>query len=380
MQAVTHHHRGDGSPYPLEECPIYRANISGQSCRRSDEVFWHKNGQAIPIEYAAYPVLDNGRVSGTVVTFTDISARKLAEQELRIAEAAFQTQEGMFVTSADGTIVRVNQAFIDITGYTAEEAVGQNPRFRSSGRQDAAFYEAMWARLQDSGAWKGELWNRRKSGEVYPESVTITAVRGSQGQITHYVATMHDISERKAAEETIRSMAFLDALTQLPNRRLLMDRLQQAQASSARNHFYAALLFIDLDKFKQLNDQHGHDKGDLLLQQVARRVQACVRESDTVARLGGDEFVVLLESLSPDEGEALVQAEKVGAKMLATLNEDYDLAGMVHHSTPSMGVTLFCGQRSSGEELIKQADLAMYNAKAAGRNQLRFFDAKLVAE
>jgi diguanylate cyclase (GGDEF)-like protein/PAS domain S-box-containing protein len=380
MHAITHHHHADGRPYPLEECPIYLASVSGQARRSSDEVFWHKDGRAIPIEYAAYPVVDDDNVSGTVVTFTDISARKLAELELRIAETAFQTQEGMFVTAADGTILRVNQAFVDITGFSAEEAVGRNPRFRSSGRQDAAFYGAMWARLQETGVWKGELWNRRKNGEIYPESVTITAVTGADGQVTHYVATMHDISERKAAEETIRNMAFYDALTQLPNRRLLMDRLQQAQALSARNRAYSALLFIDLDKFKLLNDQHGHDKGDLLLQQVARRLQQCVRESDTVSRLGGDEFVLLLEALSVDVDEARAQAERVGAKVLATLNEDYDLGGLAYHSTPSVGVALFQGRENSGDDLLKQADLAMYNAKAAGRNQLRFFDENLVGE
>ena len=380
MHAVTHHHHGDGRAYALADCPIFQASVSGRSCRCSDEVFWHKDGHPIPIEYAAYPVRDADRVSGTVVTFTDISARKQAELELRIAETAFQTQEGMFVTGANGNILRVNQAFVDITGYSAEEAVGRNPRFRSSGRHDVAFYEAMWARLQETGVWKGELWNRRKNGEIYPESVTITAVTGADGQVTHYVATMHDISERKAAEETIRNMAFYDALTQLPNRRLLMDRLHQAQALGARNRSRAALLFIDLDKFKQLNDQHGHDKGDQLLQQVARRLQACVRESDTVSRLGGDEFVLLLEALSSDAAEAREQAGRVGIKVLAALNEDYDLGGLLYHSTPSVGLTLFLGQERSGDDLLKQADLAMYNAKAAGRNQLRFFDEVMLGD
>jgi diguanylate cyclase (GGDEF)-like protein/PAS domain S-box-containing protein len=375
IHELIHHHRADGSPYPSAQCPVVLATLSGESCRRDDEVFWHRNGQAIAVEYAAHPVRDGELVSGTVVTFSDISARKRAELELRIAEAAFQTQEGMFVTDAEGCILRVNRAFTEITGYTAAEIVGKNPRERSSGRQDAAFYAAMWERIRATGAWKGELWNRRKNGEIYPESITITAVMGDSKHVTHYVATMHDISERKAAEEKIRSLAFFDALTQLPNRRLLMDRLHQAQTSSARSKSFAGLMFIDLDRFKQLNDTHGHDKGDLLLQQVAQRLQGCVREADTVARLGGDEFVVLVESLSVDTGEAVGQLTRLGQKMLAALNEPYDLAGLVHSSTPSMGLTLFSGQAVSGEDLIKQADLAMYQSKAAGRNQLRLFDA-----
>ncbi len=295
------------------------------------------------------------------------------EVELRIAEKAFQTQEGMFVTDEQGVILRINSAFTEITGYSAEDIVGRNPRYRSSGRHDAAFYAAMWERLRVSGAWKGEIWNRRKNGEVYPELVTITAVRGADNSVTHYVATMHDISERKAAEQRIHDLAFYDPLTSLPNRRLLQDRLQQALRTSMRNGHHGALLFIDLDRFKQLNDTLGHDIGDLLLQQVALRLRECVRQADTVARLGGDEFVVLLEELDPAPDVAHQQAAKVGQKILERLNRPYELAGHTHASSPSIGATLFCGQRHAPEELLKQADLAMYQAKGAGRNALRFF-------
>lgn len=296
------------------------------------------------------------------------------EVELRIAEKAFQTQEGMFVTNENGVILRINSAFTDITGYTAADIVGKNPRLRSSGRHDAAFYAAMWERIKSTGAWKGEIWNRRKNGDIYPESVTITAVKGDDTTVTHYVATMHDISERKASEEQIQKLAFFDPLTRLPNRRLLQDRLQQALVTSERSKNHGALLFLDLDKFKLLNDTLGHDIGDLLLQQVAQRLLGCVREADTVARLGGDEFVVLLEELSGQQAQAKSQAANIGEKILAALNQPYDLAGNVHHSTPSIGASLFSGQSSTGEELLKQADLAMYQSKAAGRNTLQFFD------
>jgi len=296
------------------------------------------------------------------------------EVELRIAAKAFQTQEGMFVTDGNGVILRINSAFTEITGYAAEDIVGKNPRLRSSGRHDAAFYAAMWGRIRATGSWKGEIWNRRKNGDIYPESVTITAVKGADDSVTHYVATMHDISERKAAEEQIHTLAFYDALTQLPNRRLLQDRLQQAMLTSMRSGHHGALLFIDLDKFKQLNDTQGHACGDLLLQRVAQRLQESVREADTVARLGGDEFVVLLEELNPVASVAQQEALAVGQKILAHLNQPYDLNGHLHLSTPSIGATIFCGQKHSLEDLIKQADLAMYQAKGAGRNTQRFFE------
>ncbi len=300
--------------------------------------------------------------------------------ELRIAEKAFQSQEGMFVTDESGVILRINSAFTEITGYTAEDIVGKSPRLRSSGRHDAAFYAAMWGRIRTTGSWKGEIWNRRKNGEIYPESVTITAVKGADETVTHYVATMHDISERKAAEDQIHALAFYDALTQLPNRRLLHDRLQQSMLTTMRSGNHGALLFIDLDKFKQLNDTLGHDYGDLLLQQVALRLKECVRQADTVARLGGDEFVVLLEELNPDAHVAQEETIAVGQKILASLNRPYDLNGHAHLSTPSIGATIFCGLQNSREELIKQADLAMYKAKSAGRNTLRFFDPAMLQQ
>lgn len=374
LHELIHSRHSDGKAYPLADCPVHQASLSGRPARVSNEVFWHRDGHPIPVEYAAYPIVDEGQVSGTVVIFSDITQRKHAEQELRIADKAFQTQEGMFVTDAEGSILRVNSAFTEITGFSAADAVGQNPRFRSSGRQDAAFYAAMWERIRATGAWKGELWNRRKNGEVYPESVTITAVQGDDGRVSHYVATLHDITERKATEARIHDMAFIDALTHLPNRRLLMDRLGQAQAGSARSRTHAGLMFIDLDKFKALNDTHGHDAGDLLLQRVAIRLLECVRETDTVARLGGDEFVVLLDSLSADRLQALEQTHRIGEKIMASLNAPHDLDGLHYQCTPSIGATVFLGHEHTGEALLKQADLAMYQSKASGRNRLKFFD------
>lgn len=302
-----------------------------------------------------------------------------ANAELAIAAATFEAQEGIFITDASGTILRVNRAFTDITGYTADEAVGQNPRFLSSGRHDAAFYAAMWESIGRSGGWHGEIWDRRKNGEIYPEWLTITAVKAQQGAVSHYVGTMTDITARKVAEEEIRRLAFLDPLTRLPNRRLLQDRLQQALLASARSKHHGALLFLDLDKFKGLNDTLGHAMGDLLLQQIAQQLLACVREGDTVARLGGDEFVVLLADLSETAPAAASQTQIVGEKILAAVNQTYQLGGHDYRSSASIGITLFCGQQETAEELLKRADRALYSAKAAGRNRLRFFESTMPA-
>jgi diguanylate cyclase (GGDEF)-like protein/PAS domain S-box-containing protein len=302
-----------------------------------------------------------------------------AQNELHIAATAFESQEGMLITDANSVILRANRAFTNITGYTAEDVIGKNPRMLSSGRQDANFYAAMWESIDNTGAWEGEIWNRRKNGEVYPEHLTITAVKDKNGIVTNYVASLTDITVSKAAADKIKNLAFYDPLTRLPNRRLLLDRLEQALAYSARSGRSGALLFIDLDNFKALNDTLGHDIGDLLLQQVAQLLESCVREGDTVARLGGDEFVVMLEGLSGQPVEAAAQTEAIGEKVLATLNQSYRLAAYECRSTPSIGATLFNGHELEIEELFKQADIAMYQAKKAGRNTLRFFDPAMQA-
>jgi diguanylate cyclase (GGDEF)-like protein/PAS domain S-box-containing protein len=300
-----------------------------------------------------------------------------AQSDLRIAATAFESQEGMLITNADNEILRVNKAFTKITGYTLEEVVGKNPRLLSSGRQDAHFYSEMWRSINTTGSWDGEIWNRRKNGEVFPEHLTIASVKNSEGIITNYVASLTDITMRKEAEEEIKYLAFYDSLTKLPNRRLLVDRLQHAMAASTRSGKIGALLFLDLDNFKALNDTLGHDIGDLLLQQVAERLSGCVRDGDTVARLGGDEFVVILEELSTNKLEAAERTELVAEKLFATLRETYHLGRYESRSTPSIGATLFNDHMQTTDELMKQADIAMYQSKKAGRNTLRFFDPEM---
>lgn len=322
-----------------------------------------------------------GNYQRILAVVRDISERKHVDMELRIAAIAFESQDGMLITDIDNVILRVNHAFTEITGYTAEEAVGQTPRLLRSDRHDADFYAAMWEVIRRTGSWHGEVWNRRKNGEEYPEQLTITAVKSDEGDVSHYVAIMRDISQRKAAEEEIYHLAFYDALTRLPNRRLLDDRLRQAMAAGRRSGLHGALMFIDLDNFKPLNDNHGHDVGDMLLVEAARRIAGCVREMDTVARFGGDEFVVMLGELEADKAESGIQAGLVAEKIRATLAEPYRLTyrhgdeaetTVEHRCAASIGVALFIGQQSSPEDVLKWADMAMYHAKQGGRNRVHF--------
>ena len=325
------------------------------------------------------PVESDDEIGALIKGFNGLlQALNAREAELRIAAAAFESQEAIFITDAQWVILKVNRAFTSMTGYSPGEAVGQLPQaLLSSNKQDPVLYELMTVRLESEGSWQGEVWDRRKNGEVFPIWLMLTALRDEEGLVTHHVVTMVDITERKAAETEIRNLAFFDALTGLPNRRLLTDRLSQALAHSARIKHSGALLFLDLDNFKDLNDTLGHNNGDQLLKQVAQRLQQCVRDGDTVARLGGDEFVVMLQDLSEEPRDAAAQAESVGEKILQALNQPYVLTNSQHRSTASVGVTLFGDKQEQPDELLKRADLAMYQAKAAGRNTLKFFDVQM---
>ena len=328
------------------------------------QAIWNTEGRAV-------------RIAGST---SDITERKAAEEQLRkLSLAVEQSPESIIITNLDAEIEYVNEAFLQKTGYSREEVLGKNPRFLHSDKTPPETFVALWEALAEGRAWKGDFHNRRKDGSDYIEHAIITPIRQPDGTVTHYVAVKEDITSRRASEDQINTLAFYDPLTNLPNRRLLLDRLKQALASTARNRRYGALLFIDLDNFKTLNDTLGHDIGDLLLLQVAQRLTTCVRVGDTVARLGGDEFVVMLEDLSGHVEESAAQTKTVGEKILATLNQPYQLDSYSHHSTPSIGVTLFSDQQETIDELLKRADLAMYQAKAAGRNTLRFFDPEMQA-
>ncbi|MFT7314802.1 MAG: diguanylate cyclase (GGDEF)-like protein/PAS domain S-box-containing protein [Paraglaciecola sp.] len=312
----------------------------------------------------------------------EVAMRQKAEIELRIAATAFELQTGILVTDADGIILRVNKAFTKITGYSSQEVVGQTPYILSSEKHDKAFYANMWNEVNHKGVWEGDAWNRRKDGTVHPEHLTITTIENDEGFVVNYVASLTDITQRVTAEDEIKHLAFYDHLTDLPNRRLLLDRLHKALAQNTRNGEKGALFFIDLDNFKTINDTLGHDIGDLLLQQVADRLTESVREGDTVARLGGDEFVVLLLRLNDSSIETVAQnAAMRGQKILNNLNRVYTLGknNYSRYVSPSIGVTVFSNDDQTVDELLKQADIAMYKAKEDGRNRLRFFDPRMQA-
>jgi diguanylate cyclase (GGDEF)-like protein/PAS domain S-box-containing protein len=358
---------------------LHQRVLAGETVSLAFEVLGLKGGRRW-LETHAVPLQHQGKTLHLAVT-RDVTQQKLAESELRVSATAFESQQGMIITTAQRVILRVNRAFTQITGYNADEAIGLNPRMLKSGRHGPAFYAAMTQAMENEGQWAGEIWNRRKNGEVYPQWLTVSSVKDNTGQTTHYVGTFSDISERFSAQAKFETLFFYDPLTQLPNRRLLLDRLDQALHASTRHQRKNALLFVDLDSFKTLNDTLGHSQGDALLVQVAQRLKTCCREGDTVAHPGSDEFVLLLEDLSEDDIEAATQAEVVGEKVLACFTPTFLLDNRPYHGTSSIGVTLFGGQvLEDREQPLKRAELAMFQAKAAGHNTLRFFDAKMQAE
>jgi len=310
-----------------------------------------------------------GRVQHVIATGIDVTETRAAEEELRLAARVFEhAGEAIMVTDADNRIVKVNPAFTAITGYGAAEVLGQTPARFKSGRHDAAFYQAMWRDLSETDTWDGEIWDRRRDGVIYPKWLTISAIRDQQGELRHYVALFTDISERKQHEEHIRHLAEHDPLTGLPNRALLQDRLIQTMARAERAGSRLALLYIDLDRFKLVNDTLGHSVGDALLQEVAHRLRATVRVSDTVSRQGGDEFLVLL-----DEIESADDAARVAQKMLDLLAQPCRVAGHELTVTPSIGISLYPDDSMGMITLIKCADIAMYQAKEGGRNAYQFY-------
>ena len=320
------------------------------------------------------PMLDeSGEIYKWFGTNTDIHEIKLTEQKLRVAAIAFETQEGMMVTDAKINILSVNRAFTEITGYSSEEVIGKSPKLLQSGQMKAEFYRSMWKSIQDTDHWSGEIWNRRKNGEIYPEYLTITAVKDTDGKLTNYVSSLMDISLRKKSEEKIEQLAYYDQLTELPNRRLFRDRLEQDIRRVERNRSSLALLFIDLDRFKEVNDTLGHDKGDVLLIEVARRIRQHVRETDTLARLGGDEFTIIL----PEYGEES-SIDRVVQDVLRELETPFDLGGgSVSHISCSIGIVFYPQHTNNIEDLLKHADQAMYAAKDAGRNRFCYFTTQL---
>jgi diguanylate cyclase (GGDEF)-like protein/PAS domain S-box-containing protein len=323
-------------------------------------------GNALPQREADGSILWHGFIM-------DITERKQAEMELRIAATAFESQEAMVITDANSVILRVNAAFAETSGYTTEELIGSKMNLLKSGRHDDDFYRVMWESIRYHGSWKGEIWDRRKNGEIYPKWLTITAVIGTDGKVSHYVGTHTDITERKATEEYIHHLAFYDSLTQLPNRRLLQERIKHGIELDHRTGSLMAVLMMDLDKFKNVNDNLGHAAGDELLQQVAACIKAQLREADMVARLGGDEFVIVMENIQDYQCVA-----RVAEAIIYALRQPFTLC----HSRDvtigaSIGIAIHPQHGDSAEALIDSADTALYYAKDSGRNCFAYFSEDL---
>lgn len=312
-----------------------------------------------------------------ILAVRDITAQKNAQATEQLNALAFHTREAIMITDAQRRIIRVNPAFTDITGYSEAEVIGQKPSVLSSGLHDKKFYQHLWDILQQHDVWSGEIYNRRKNGEVYPEHVVINALKNSEGEVTHYIASFNDISKAKADQQRIHRLAYYDPLTQLPNRRLLLEKIAETQAECKRSGDYAALLFIDLDHFKRLNDSLGHSYGDELLYQLADRLQLSIRATDTLARPGGDEFILLARLLTDDETNAALDAQNLANKLLQEIRQPFMLKQHQYFITASIGVALFNDDSKAIDELMSSADLAMYHSKESGRNQLYFFEPQM---
>jgi diguanylate cyclase (GGDEF)-like protein/PAS domain S-box-containing protein len=302
-------------------------------------------------------------------THTDINDRKIAEERLQLLAKVFENSgEGIILCDADTRILSSNQAFTNITGYLASEVGNKTPGILSSQRQDQGYYQRMWQALEEKGYWQGEIMDERKNGETYPALLGVSVIRNTQGVVTHYIGIFSDITERKAAEAKIEYLARHDPLTNLPNRTLLSDRFDQAMAHATRNSSRVALLFLDLDRFKHINDTLGHDVGDRLLQGIAERLCLCIREVDTVCRQGGDEFIIILTDLP--EIETVTQ---IALKILDQLHRPFNIEGVTVFTSFSIGISLFPNDGMSFHGLLNKADTAMYAAKNEGRNTFRFF-------
>ena len=349
-----------------------RQNMGTGYDRHYDIVGMRKDGSTYPLSARGCSIVLRGR-SVRATEFIDITERKAAEDKLQLAASVFShAREGILITDAKGAIVDVNDSFSRITGYGRDEVLGRNPRLLASGRHENAFFAALWSDLREKGHWYGEIWNLRRNGDAYVAMQTISAVRNAQGELAHYVALFSDITAQKAQQRQLEHIAHYDALTTLPNRVLLADRLHQAMAQAPRRGDSLAVVYLDLDSFKSINDLHGHEVGDQLLIAMARRMKLALRDGDTLARLGGDEFVAVL----PDF-EDLADCLPMLSRLLAATAQTVTLGDLSIQVSASLGVTFYPqAEEIDADQLLRQADQAMYQAKQAGKNRYHVFDAE----
>ena len=359
--------RPDGTPMPLDEYASVRALAEGRPIRdvtievRSLSGSVWLNVSATPLDHPRY---------GVVMVYVDITRARQTETRLQLAASVFtHAREGITITDADANILDVNESFTEITGYARGEVLGRNPRLLNSGRQTADHYAEMWRTLLDQGHWYGEVWNRRKNGEIYPEMLNISAVRDADGKIRHYVGLFTDITQIKCHQQQLEHIAHYDVLTNLPNRLLFAEHLQQAMAQAERRDAQLAVVYLDLDGFKAINDLHGHSMGDNLLVVLAHRMRAVLREGDILARLGGDEFAAVLVDLN-----TAADAQPVLARLLRAAADPVEIDDVVLRVSASIGYTLYPRDDADADQLLRHADQAMYAAKQLGKNCSCLFD------
>ena len=357
-----------------ELCPVCEAQNARRETVITLEPNEYFNPTGRPTEASLKLVRDDtGTEIGMLVSMHDLSRSRQIEESLRLSAGVFEnTAEGVVITDTDGTILEVNRATSEILGFSREEMIGLNPKLWKSGRHDESFYRDMWRSLKETGQWRGEIWNRRKDGSVFPVWQTISDIKDDHGRLTHYVGVFSDISQIKQSQEQLDYLAHHDALTDLPNRLLLNERLEQAIRHAERHNSQLAVIFFDLDNFKNINDSLGHPVGDQLLQEVAAKLVQTIRVDDTVARIGGDEFVLLLEELSKPE-----YAGVIAEKLISILNKPFDLQGQQIVITASMGICLYPRDGENAAVLMRNADAAMYRAKEEGRNNYQFYTEEL---
>ncbi|MDP1735305.1 MAG: PAS domain S-box protein [Sulfuritalea sp.] len=364
------------SPEEREEF-LARMRANGGHIVGGESRLRHRDGHEVWVRTTAHFMKDAaGNIIGVEGTTRDNTRQRKAEEELRLAAKVFESSgEAIMITDAEGCMISVNQAFSRVTGYGADQAVGRNASLLASGRHSREFFSDMWREMLETGYWHGEIWNRRRDGEIFPEWLGISSVRDAEGKITHFVGIFSDISERKAAEAKIAFLAHHDPLTGLPNRLLLKDRMGQAIVHAERTGNKVALLFVDLDRFKAVNDSFGHPVGDALLRDAAQRLLACVRDSDTISRHGGDEFLVVLTDLQSSEVPA-----QIAAKIMAVLCAPFHIDDHEATISASVGIAVYPEDGAGFDELLQKADTAMYHAKEAGRNAFRFYTERMNAD
>jgi diguanylate cyclase (GGDEF)-like protein/PAS domain S-box-containing protein len=360
-----------------ELADFFRANDRkaielGKSRTNEEWLTFASNGYRGLFETVKTPMHDaNGQLIGVLGVARDISVKRQTEERLRLAAKVFDhANEGILICNAERNIIEINPTFSEITGYSAADVMGQNPRMLSSGRHDKKFFQTMWAHIHEQGFWRGEIWNRRKDAAVYACLITISLVRDDDGNLTHYIGIFNDITLLKTHQEKLEMLAHFDALTRLPNRVLLADRMHQAMAHARREKSLLAVCYLDLDGFKPINDTHGHEAGDQLLIEIARRLQQATRDEDTVSRLGGDEFVLLLSDI-----HSISQCDKAATRVLQGISAPLMVNNHQVDISASMGVTLYPRDSADADTLLRHADQAMYQAKMAGRSRYFLYDA-----